>query len=103
MRTKDCLTAAGIVLMCAACSFLQDMGKPLETPEPVVLRAAPGDGALRARDRVALRIGLYMMVLIPAKSDSSSPDVPTAYKRLNTSFPFFTESRTLSHTSLKLG
>ena len=57
MRTKDCLTAAGIVLMCAACSFLQDMGKPLETPEPVVLRAAPGDGALRARDRVALRIG----------------------------------------------
>ena len=57
MRKKDYLMAAGIVLMFAACSLSQDMGRPLETPEPVVLRAATGDGALRTRDRVALRIG----------------------------------------------
>ncbi|SKC36568.1 Fimbrillin-like [Bacteroidales bacterium WCE2004] len=57
MKTHDYILAAGIVLMLAACSFLSDMGNPLETPEPVVLRAASADGALKARDRVALRIG----------------------------------------------
>ena len=57
MKTRDLLAAAGIVLMLAACSFLQDLGEPLETPEPVVLRLAAGDGALKARDQVALRIG----------------------------------------------
>jgi len=49
--------AAGIMLMLAACSSSQDMEKPLETPEPVVLRAVTEDGALKAHDQVALRIG----------------------------------------------
>ena len=57
MKTHDYILAAGIVLMLAACSFLSDMGNPLETPEPVVLRTASADGALKAHDRVALRIG----------------------------------------------
>ena len=57
MRKKDYLMASGIVLMFAACSLSQDMGRPLETPEPVVLRAATGDGVLRTHDRVALRVG----------------------------------------------
>lgn len=57
MKTRDYLMAAGIALMLAACSFLQDMGNPLETPEPVVLRAVSEDGALKAHDRVALRVG----------------------------------------------
>ena len=57
MRKKDYLMASGIVLMFAACSLSQDMGRPLETPEPVVLQAATGDGALRDHDRVALCVG----------------------------------------------